>query len=456
MRNTISDLIGKFKEKCDYLEVRIEETTGTSIHFSGKELETISTRANLGGCVRCLLNGSWGFASFNDLDDMERFAEMALAQARLLGPQKTVLAEVEPVEDEVALSLKEDPRGVPLDAKVSLMKAYNDLIHGYSPEITSSTVVYFDRYHNIWFGNSQGTNIAQEKMDVAGVCAAICAEGNNTRSQRVVFGSNDDYSCVEGLDEKVREACQNAILQLRAPKVKSGRYTVIADPALTGVFIHEAFGHLSEADDVYENKKLQELMTLGAVYGAEKLNVYDTGLRMGSRGYLKYDDEGVPTEKTYLIKEGKLVGRLHSRETAGAMREKPTGNARALSHRFPPICRMRNTCVEAGDVTFEEMIEDIDLGVYAINTTGGETWHELFTFGAERGYMIRKGKVAEMVRDVTLSGNVFTTLKNIDAVGNDQSLLNGPGGCGKAGQCPLPTSEEGPHIRMRDVIIGGE
>ncbi|NQT82498.1 hypothetical protein HQ563_05720, partial [bacterium] len=196
MRNTISDLIGKFKEKCDYLEVRIEETTGTSIHFSGKELETISTRANLGGCVRCLLNGSWGFASFNDLDDMERFAEMALAQARLLGPQKTVLAEVEPVEDEVALSLKEDPRGVPLDAKVSLMKAYNDLIHGYSPEITSSTVVYFDRYHNIWFGNSQGTNIAQEKMDVAGVCAAICAEGNNTRSQRVVFGSNDDYSCV--------------------------------------------------------------------------------------------------------------------------------------------------------------------------------------------------------------------------------------------------------------------
>ncbi|NQT84160.1 TldD/PmbA family protein, partial [bacterium] len=287
-------------------------------------------------------------------------------------------------------------------------------------------------------------------------CAAICAEGNNTRSQRVVFGSNDDYSCAEGLEENVREACQNAILQLRAPKVKSGRYTVIADPALTGVFIHEAFGHLSEADDVYENKKLQELMTLGAVYGSEKLNVYDTGLRMGSRGYLKYDDEGVPTEKTYLIKEGKLVGRLHSRETAGAMREKPTGNARALSHRFPPICRMRNTCVEAGDVTFEEMIEDIDLGVYAINTTGGETWHELFTFGAERGYMIRKGKVAEMVRDVTLSGNVFTTLKNIDAVGNDQSLLNGPGGCGKAGQCPLPTSEEGPHIRMRDVIIGGE
>jgi TldD protein len=296
----------------------------------------------------------------------------------------------------------------------------------------------------------------QEKVDIGGMCAAICAKGDKTRTQRVMFGSNNDYSCAEGLEEKVKEGCENAMGQLRAPKVKAGRYTVIADPGLTGVFIHEAFGHLSEADDVYENKKLQELMTLGADYGSAKLNVYDTGLRMGARGYLKYDDEGVPTEKSYLIRNGKLVGRLHTRETAGAMGEKPTGNARALSYRFPPICRMRDTCVEGGDVSFEEMVRDIDLGVYAINATGGETWHELFTFGAERGYMIRNGKVAEMVRDVSLSGNVFATLKNIDAIGNDQTLREGPGGCGKGGQMPLPASEEGPHIRIRDVVIGGE
>lgn len=456
VRNLIRDIVKSFKARCEYVEVRIEETTETSVRFSGKELEIISTKTELGGCVRCLVNGSWGFVSFNDLLEIERFAEMAVSHARLLGRGKTVLAEVQPVEDDVALSLKKDPRGVRLDQKVSLMRSYNDLINDYSPQITSSTGIYFDRYHKISFGNSEGTNIVQEKMDVAGMCSAICAEGNRTRSQRITFGSNDDYSCAEGLEERVRGACQNAILQLRAPKVKSGRYTVVADPALTGVFIHEAFGHLSEADNVYENKPLQELMTIGAVYGSEKLNVYDTGLRIGSRGYLKYDDEGVPTEKTYLIREGKLVGRLHSRETAGAMREKPTGNARAMNYHFAPICRMRNTCVQAGDVSFDEMIKDIDLGVYAVNTTGGQTSHELFTFGAERGYMIRKGKIAEMVRDVTLSGNVFTTLKNIDAIGNDQTLHNGPGGCGKASQMPLPVSEEGPHIRIRDVIIGGE
>jgi TldD protein len=456
VRDLIREITRRFRVRCDYVEVRIEETTETSIRFSGKELETMSTQAELGGCVRCLVNGSWGFVSFNDLAEMERFAHMAIAQAKVLGRGKTILAEVQPVEDEVALSLKKDPRGVSLDEKVSLMRAYNDLINGYSPQITSSSVIYFDRYHRITFGNSEGANVVQEKMDIGGMCSAICAEGNSTRTQRVTFGSNDDYSCAESIEGEVREVCQNAILQLRAPKVKAGRYTVVADPALTGVFIHEAFGHLSEADNVYENKRLQELMTIGTVYGSEKLNVYDTGLQMGSRGYLKYDDEGVPTEKTYLIRGGKLVGRLHSRETAGAMHEKPTGNARAMNYHFVPICRMRNTCVEGGDVALDDMIKDIDLGVYAVNTTGGQTSHELFTFGAERGYMIRKGKIAEMVRDVTLSGNVFTTLKNIDAIGNDQTLHNGPGGCGKAGQMPLPVSEEGPHVRIRDLIIGGQ
>ena len=90
--------------------------------------------------------------------------------------------------------------------------------------------------------------------------------------------------------------------------MKGGEYTVILDPILAGTFIHEAFGHLSEGDNVYEDKNLQEVMKLGREFGGRILNVYDTGLDKGERGYLVYDDEGVPTEKTYLIREGKLVG----------------------------------------------------------------------------------------------------------------------------------------------------
>ena len=148
-----------------------------------------------------------------------------------------------------------------------------------------------------------------------------------------------------------------------------------------------------------------------------------------------------------------MVGRLHSRETAGKMGERVTGNARALDYRFPPIVRMTNTYIERGEMSFNDLIADIDEGVYARNWFGGTTSMEMFTFSAGEAYMIRNGKVAELLRPVKLTGNLFTTLMNIDALGNDMDFNQG-GGCGKAGQMPLPVSNGSPHIRIRDVVVG--
>jgi TldD protein len=172
------------------------------------------------------------------------------------------------------------------------------------------------------------------------------------------------------------------------------------------------------------------------------------------RGSFKYDDEGTPATKTYLIKDGKLTGRLHSRETAAKMGEAATGNARAVSYRYPPIVRMTNTYIEPGTTTFEEMIADIKEGIYARNWYGGTTSMEMFTFSAGEAYMIRNGKIAELIRPVVLTGNVFETLKNIDAIGNDLDMNEG-GGCGKGGQSPLPVSNGSPHIRIRHCLVGG-
>src|SRR2546426_4940479 len=127
--------------------------------------------------------------------------------------------------------------------------------------------------------------------------------------------------------------------------VKGATYPVILDSELAGVFIHEAFGHLSEADFVYENPQAREMMTLGRRFGKPVLNVGDNGAAKGLRGTLPYDDEGTPTQDTPLIKEGILVGRLHSRETAAKLGERPTGNARAISFRHAPIVRMTNTYI---------------------------------------------------------------------------------------------------------------
>jgi TldD protein len=198
---------------------------------------------------------------------------------------------------------------------------------------------------------------------------------------------------------------------------------------------------------------MKEIMVLGRKFGQKQLNIVDGAAVPNLRGSYKYDDEGVPAKKTDLIREGVLVGRLHSRETAGKMHEPTSGNARALDYRFPPIVRMTNTYIEPGEATFEEIIGDIELGVYCRNWYGGTTSMEMFTFSAGEAYMIRDGKVAELVRPVKLTGNLFTTLMNIDALGNDMDFNQG-GGCGKGGQMPLPVSNGSPHIRIQDCVVG--
>jgi TldD protein len=117
---------------------------------------------------------------------------------------------------------------------------------------------------------------------------------------------------------------------------------------------------------------------------------------------------------------------------------------------------MTNTAIGEGETSIENMIKDIELGVYACNMFGGNTNMEIFSFSSAYAYMIRDGQVAEMVKDVILSGNLFTTLKNIDAIGDDFMWNKSAGGCGKGGQNGLPVAFGAPHIRIQDVIIGGE
>ena len=184
------------------------------------------------------------------------------------------------------------------------------------------------------------------------------------------------------------------------------------------------------------------------------MNIVDGASVPELRGSYSYDDEGTPAQKTQLIREGNLVGRLHSRETASKMNEKVTGNARAIDFRHPPIVRMTNTYIEPGNATFEELISEVKDGVYAKNWYGGMTSMEMFTFSAGEAYRIRNGKIEELVRPVVLSGNVFTTLENLDAVANDLDMNEG-GGCGKGGQSPLPVSNGSPHIRIQNCLVGG-
>jgi len=284
---------------------------------------------------------------------------------------------------------------------------------------------------------------------------AVAAKDGEVQQSGISVGSRDDFRPIRHFQKDVTDLARKAVEMLSVPVIKGGHYTVVLDPILAGVFVHEAFGHLSESDFVYENDQVREIMTLGKTFGAPILNIIDSGVMPGLRGSYKYDDEGVPATKAYLIREGKLAGRLHSRETAAKMNEKPSGNARAINYRHPPIVRMSNTYIEPGDCSFQDMIAEIKEGVYAKNWYGGTTSMEMFTFSPGETYMIRNGKIAEMVRPAVLTGNVFNTLMNIDAIGNDLDMNQG-GGCGKGGQSPLPVSNGSPHIRIQDCLVGGK
>jgi len=437
----------------DYIEARLEQSQRSYITYRGKELESVGQATAVGGNVRALVRGGWGFVSFNSLSDLPRRIELAVKQATLVGKEESKLAPVEPVVDTVATE-KDSPLTIPLAEKKQLLDEYNDIIWR-TPKLQTSVIAYADSHKKTIFLSSLGSSIQQQRSDISLRLSAVAAEDGDVQQVGLSLGSRGDFSAIQGLHQPVEEMAKHAIALLSAPQVRGGEYTVVLDPVLAGVFVHEAFGHLSESDFVYENDRLREIMVLGRKFGSPELNIVDTAAMPGLRGSYKYDDEGVPATKTYLIREGELVGRLHSRETAAKMNEAPTGNARAISYLFPPIVRMTNTYIEPSKTSFDEIIADIKEGVYAKNWFGGTTSMEMFTFSAGEAYMIRNGKVAEALRPVMLTGNVFTTLNNIDAIGNDLDMNQG-GGCGKAGQMPLPVSNGSPHIRIRKCLVGGK
>jgi TldD protein len=291
-------------------------------------------------------------------------------------------------------------------------------------------------------------------MDLFAMVSATAVLDKITQRGHNTIGSSTDFNELLKLEESIPEVCDIAIKLTEAPQVDSGTYTVILDPALGGIFVHEAFGHTAEADGIVDSEQLMEVMKVGTKIGSDKLTIFDSGLFPGSRGYLPFDDEGVESQKTYLIKNGVVSGHLHSRLTAAKMGVNSSGSARAIDFRYPPIVRMRTTCIEGGNDTLEDMLKGVKSGLYCVKSNGG-TGGEMFTFTTAYAYLIEDGRITTLVRDVKLSGNLFVTLKNIDMVGNDFTVYEMGGGCGKAGQFPLPVATGSPHIRIQDVVVGG-
>jgi TldD protein len=444
--------------RADYTEIRLERSWSATVAMRGRRLEGAQSAFDGGGFVRCLnLGCGWGTATFTRLEDLPAMVSLAHEMSLAVRVDTPIrLADIPVRQEDLLPDLDGDVRGIPLDQKAALLQQLNGEMLRVDRRIVDTQAAYRDEVTEWWFANSEGILLHQLRPEVTLSAVAIAREGDIVERGLESVGLRRGWISVQGREAMFHQAAERAVDLLKAPRVQGGRYPVVLDPRLAGVFIHESIGHLSEADFVAENPAASAMMRLGRRVGPEDLHVGDDGSAAGRRGTLPYDDEGTPTRNTQLIQNGVLVGRLHSRETAGRMGENPTGNARALSFRYPPIVRLTNTYIASGRGTLDDLLRDIKVGIYACDASGGQTHLEDYSFTSGYAWMIRNGRLAELVKPVVLAGKLFETLERIERIGGDFQWNEMGGGCGKAGQVPLSVSEGAPHLRIRDVLVGGD
>jgi TldD protein len=441
----------------EYAEVRAQRLSKTMLTVKEDRVEAAKQGIEDGVALRVLVNGTWGFASVGSLEtevltsaisDACRMAKAA--SSRLKTPIK--LADAKTVEDRVQVKSEKNPSEICMEDKIGTALAVNKAILGFDKRVKSCTLDYLDLTGTSYFVNSEGTRIEQDKLYVwSRVTASAVSKGVFTFSREEI-GSTAGYEVFdtetpERIGEKVAKL---AVEQLKAKSPKGGVFPVVLGSNVVGVFVHEAFGHLAEADLALSGGVLAN--NLGKKIASDVVTFYDDGTINGAFGSFKYDDEGVPAQKTLLIEDGVVAGLMHNRETAAKFNAAPTGNARAEDFRVEPIIRMRNTFMAPKDHSLEELIEGVREGYYFKSFRGGQANIDgTFQVGIQEAYEIVHGEIGAPVRNASISGNTLETLFKVDAAGKDFTLW--PGRCGK-GQTVF-ICDGGPHIRVKEVTVGG-
>jgi TldD protein len=251
------------------------------------------------------------------------------------------------------------------------------------------------------------------------------------------------------------QAVRQAVLKLSAVEAPAGTMTVVLGPGWPGILLHEAVGHGLEGDF---NRKGTSAFSgrLGQKVASEKVTVVDDGTIPNRRGSLNVDDEGVPTRRNVLIENGILRGYMQDRLNARLTGQQLTGNGRRESYAHPPLPRMTNTFMLAGDDDPADIIRSVEHGLYAVNFGGGQVdiTSGKFVFSASEAYLIEGGRVTAPVKGATLIGNGPDALTRVSRVGNDLALDEGVGTCGKDGQS-VPVGVGLPTIRIDGITVGG-
>ena len=260
----------------------------------------------------------------------------------------------------------------------------------------------------------------------------------------------------EVFDDLARRGVEGVDEMFEASRPKGGKMSVVMAAGASGILLHEAMGHAFEADF---NRKGQSIFSdkMGRRICREGINILDDGTLPFSRGACNYDDEGVPGQKTYMVRDGILTSYLHDRISARFYGVPPTGNGRRESFRYNPIPRMRATYMESGaDGSVEDLIASVKKGVFVNNFANGQVkiGEGDFTFYVKSGRLIENGRLTKPVKDINITGNGPQALADIVGVASDLKIDEGTWTCGKEQSvqvsCGIPT------VLVKKLIVGGE
>ncbi|MDO8554932.1 MAG: TldD/PmbA family protein [Candidatus Micrarchaeota archaeon] len=437
-----ADKFQKLLSNYKYADLRIENERETNTKISDEEVKTYSG-SSFGISVRVFANNSWGFASSNsssaDVASLLKHAE-SLAQLQK-GNIKIQLQK--PVKITVKTSYSETP----YEIQVSQLNDAKKNMNG--KNITNKIASSSTRILKKEFFNSEGSEIFEEMSHTYISYVAVAKDGE------LIQRGHERASSIHGFDkinlyELATNAKEKAERILNAKLPPKGRFTVVLDNEMTGVFSHEAVGHACEADSIIDRESILS-GKLGKTIGNELVTIVDDPTA-DDFGHFIYDDEGVKAEKAELVTNGILKSYMHSRESSAKLKLALNGHARAEGYDSFPIVRMSNTYFSPGKTNVDDVF-DIKYGIYLKGMKGGsvDIFSGGFMFKAEEAYEIKDGEKIQILRDVTLTGNILETMKNVELVAKD--FKTNPGFCGKFGQS-APVSDGGPHVRVSNMMVG--
>lgn len=492
MINTALEILEKIPS-AQYADVRIFDQTSEDIATKDGVVEALQTSTSIGYNVRILLDGVWGFAASCDFSQIgiENTVLKAYAIAKAskrFNSTKVVLDQQKPIIAKYKTNIKEDPFSVSINEKIGML-IEADKAQKINNKIAVSQAFYQANRERKYFVSSIGHKIEQEIIWTGAGIESTAIDGSElqNRSYPNSFRGQNQTRGFELMRELELEKhapviASQAVDLLKADVCPTGNFDIILDSNQLALQIHESCGHAVELDRVlgYEASYAgtsfltpEKLYTFK--YGSDIVNLTADATIPGGLGTFGYDDEGVPAQRTYLVKNGVFNDYITSRDTVSKLQEinpkyhSPTGGSngtvRASSWSRLPMIRMTNINLEPGKDegvgkawTLDELIKDTKYGIFM---STNRSWsiddkRYNFQFGTEIAWEIRDGKLGKMLKNPTYQGITPSFWNSCDAIcGQSEWVVWGTPNCGKGQPSQVMYTGHGASpARFKKVKVG--